>query len=52
MSPAMLLQAETPKKRFFPTLFFCSIFNRFLQNNKIRMISPKAFAGLSQLKML
>uniref|UniRef100_A0A663EXG3 G-protein coupled receptors family 1 profile domain-containing protein n=1 Tax=Aquila chrysaetos chrysaetos TaxID=223781 RepID=A0A663EXG3_AQUCH len=28
------------------------VLNRFLQNNKIRLILPKAFAGLSQLKML
>uniref|UniRef100_A0A8D0F5N4 G-protein coupled receptors family 1 profile domain-containing protein n=1 Tax=Strix occidentalis caurina TaxID=311401 RepID=A0A8D0F5N4_STROC len=30
---------------------FCFILNRFLQNNKIWLISPKAFSGLSQLKM-
>lgn len=32
--------------------FLLFFFNRFLQNNKIRVISPKAFAGLSQLRML
>ena len=44
---------ENPLENILLQSLFCSVFlNRFLQNNKIRLISSKAFAGLSQLKML